>query len=95
MRWKQRRDAGLICRVADGEVVLLDADANYVHRLNSTAGLIWTACGCAQSVPALVRILAEAYSADAATLQRDVVETVERLQALGLLEAEHDADGTS
>jgi hypothetical protein len=95
MRWKQRRDAGLICRMVDGEVVLLDTDANYVHRLNRTAGLIWTACGCAQSVPALVRMLEDGYSMDAATLRRDVVETVERLHALGLLEAERGAEGTS
>jgi hypothetical protein len=80
------RNGSLIVREVDGELVVLDTQANRVHKLNRTAGAIWRRCGSAASPAEIARDLAEEFDVDPDIALQDVLVTLEQLRALNLLE---------
>jgi hypothetical protein len=82
-RFQRRSD--LLCRIIQGEAVILNGEAGVLHRLNSTASFIWECCDGTSSVDDIVARLANAYDIDSRTCQKDVSEIVLKLESLNLL----------
>ena len=79
------RRLDLVCRVIDGETVILNREAGVLHRLNPTASFIWDCCDGDCRVDDIVSRLANAYNVDFMTCQKDVSETIAKLESLKLL----------
>lgn len=77
-------------RLIEGEVVILDRAAGVVHQLNATAGRVWSSCDGTASTQAIAEQLVADYEVALETALRDVETTIGRLQALGLLDFEHN-----
>jgi hypothetical protein len=72
-----------------GDEVLLFADGRQVvHALNTSAWAVWDLCDGSRTVREIARELAELVGRDPASLEPEVVRTVEELGKLGLLEDE-------
>ena len=56
-----------------------------IHQLNQTATLIWRKSSEGLSPQAMAQLLAENYEIGEDVARRDVVETLEKLQALNLV----------
>ena len=69
----------------DQELLILDEDSGLIHQLNQTATLIWRKSGEGLSPQAMAQLLAENYEIGEDVARRDVVETLEKLQALNLV----------
>ena len=82
-RFQRRLD--LVCRIIQGEAVILNGEAGVLHRLNPTASFIWECCDGTSSVDDIVARLANAYDVDLRTCQKDVSEIVLKLESLNLL----------
>jgi hypothetical protein len=83
MRKLRRPD--LITSTVDGEIVVLDRAAGYVHQLNATASQIWRACDGRQSVEDIVAQVTEHFGGAAETVLKDVTTAVAEFERLGLL----------
>lgn len=81
---KTRRPDLLTCMV-DGEVVIFDRAAGYVHQLNRTASHIWSACDRGQDVDEIAARLVAAFDGVPSTVVEDVVKTLADFERLGLL----------
>ena len=75
----------LLCRIIDGEAVILNREAGVLHRLNPTASFIWGCCDGSLRVDDIVARLASAYDVDLMTGQKDVTETLLKFESLSLL----------
>ena len=75
----------LLCRIIEGETVILDREAGVLHRLNPTASFIWERCDGAIYVDDIVALVASAYDVDFMTCRKHVSETVLTLESLNLL----------
>jgi hypothetical protein len=79
------RRTNLITRAIDDEIVVLDDEHGFVHRLNASASRIWTYCDGTRST----RQVAEAFAADVDRqpddVLADVVQTLADFERLGLL----------
>jgi hypothetical protein len=84
---KRRNDVNV--RVVDGEVVILDRQADLIHQLNHTASYIWDRCDGRSTAAEIARQLAAVFNVDASTAIHDVATTVTQLYRLGLLEPSH------
>jgi len=84
LRRPQRR-LDLVSRIIDGETVILNREAGELHRLNPTASFIFECCDGSSSVDAIIARLASAYDVDLMTGQKDVSETLLKLESLNLL----------
>lgn len=73
-------------RPIEGERVVLDHKENRIHYLNRTASYIWERCNGKSTVTQIAREVAEAFEADAVTIEPDVAATVRDLEKAGLLE---------
>jgi hypothetical protein len=80
-----RRSPGIEWAELDGQAVLYDGSANAMHVLNATATLVWACLDDRTSVGELAADLSEAFQADGATVREDVMATVRRFAADGLL----------
>jgi Coenzyme PQQ synthesis protein D (PqqD) len=82
---KTRRPDLTTCTV-DGEVVILDRAAGYVHQLNPTASEIWAACDGQHSPQDIAARLRERFTGvtDDAVLH-DVETVLTQFEQLGLL----------
>jgi hypothetical protein len=83
---KQR--SGLLTRIVDDEAVILDRDADNVHRLNITATMIWNQCDGEASSQAIAERVAADFGRAVEEVLPDVVGVLERFRVLGLLETE-------
>src|SRR3954464_3625915 len=81
---KMRRPDLLTCTV-DGEIVILDRAAGYVHQLNATASQIWRACDGQHSVEEIAAQVTEQFESTPDAVLRDVVVALGNLERLGLL----------
>ncbi len=81
---KTQRSDLTVCTV-DGEVVILDRAAGFVHQLNATASHIWRACDGAQSVDEIAERLTARFQSEPETVRQDVIRTLTDFERLGLL----------
>lgn len=69
------------------DVLVLDPDSESMYQLNRTAGAVIELCDGTRTVDQIVEILHDRFRApDPERLQRDVADTLEQMQDLGLLE---------
>ena len=73
-----------MCTV-EGDVVILDRMAGYVHQLNVTAGHIWSACDGHHSVDEIAASLRASFADAPQDLHDAVVRTLSDFEKLGLL----------
>jgi hypothetical protein len=83
-----KRRSDLLIRIVDDEAVILDRDAENVHRLNITATAIWNQCDGQASSQAIAERIAADFGRTVDEILPDVVVVLERFRALGLLETE-------
>ncbi len=69
----------------DGELLLYHASATRSLFLNESAGLIWSCCDGRRTVGQIVELLRDHYPDAAATIGRDVEETLQRFVELDVL----------
>ena len=81
---KTRRPDLMTCTV-DGEVVILDRAAGFVHHLNPTASQIWSACDGGHEVDQIAAGVAASFESAPAALLDDVIRTLADFERLGLL----------
>ena len=67
------------------ELLILDQRDGMIHQLNETASLIWRKCEAGLSPQQVAQFLVENYEIEEATASRDVVDTLQQLQALKLV----------
>jgi len=82
---RPQRRLELVCRIIEGETVILNREAGVLHRLNPTASFIWGCCDGSLRVDDIVARLASAYDVDLMTGQKDVTETLLKFESLSLL----------
>lgn len=87
-----RRREGVLSTMADDDMLLLDRHRGLIHRLNHTAGFIWSRCDGATGLSDVAAEMAQVFEVDAASAARDVTAVVEQLTAVGVLE-QLGADG--
>ena len=81
----RKRLDGVTVREVEGEVLILDEELNRIHKLNTTASVIWARCDV--STPSeIAAALADSYDVDRAQALRDVTDTLMELKALRLVE---------
>ena len=76
---------GLSLQNLGGELLILDQGVGMIHQLNETASLIWQKSEAGLSPQAVAQVLVESYEIGEEVATRDVVDTLERLQALNLV----------
>jgi hypothetical protein len=81
----RRRQSGVIVRVIDGDLVLLDTESDLIHQLNATAHLIWSRCDESRSVEEIAQLLVKEFDVERDVAMEDVLKTLRRLQALRLI----------
>jgi hypothetical protein len=81
---KTRRPDLITCSV-DGEVVILDRAAGFVHQLNSTASRIWSACDGGHEVHEIAARVAASFEGAPAAVLDDVIRALADFERLGLL----------
>ena len=79
------RISGVITREVDGDLLLLDTEADLIHRLNRTARLVWQGCEETRSADEIAQLLVEEYEVEQDIAMEDVVTTLKRLRALKLI----------
>ena len=82
---RPRRRTDIISRNIEGETVILHREAGVLHKLNPTAGYIWTYCDGTQSIDEIVDRLVAEYDIDSATCRKDVSDVVSQFRRLDLL----------
>jgi len=82
---RPQRRLELVCRIIEGETVILNREAGVLHRLNPTASFIWECCDGSAGVDDIVARCVHAYAVDFMTCRNDVSETVLKLESLNLL----------
>ena len=82
---RPQRRLELVCRIIEGETVILNREAGVLHRLNPTASFIWECCDGNSGVDDIVARLAKAYEVDFVSCRKDVNEVVLKLESLNLL----------
>jgi hypothetical protein len=81
-----KRRLDLSARLIDGEAVVLDRQAGWVHQLNPTASYVWERCDGQATVTDIARQLAQAFDVDLTVATHDVRVLARQLQDLHLLE---------
>ena len=79
------RQPGLLWRTVDDEVVILNRQAEQVHRLNVTASYIWDLCDGTNTPDQIAAQLAEGFNLTTDQVQADVHTALAQLRELGLL----------
>jgi len=82
---RPQRRFDLLCRIVEGETVILNRAGGVLHRLNPTASLIWECCDGTSAVDDIVARITSTYDVDFMTCRNDVIETIIRLDSLNLL----------
>jgi Coenzyme PQQ synthesis protein D (PqqD) len=81
---KMQRPDLLTCTV-DGEVVILDRVAGFVHQLNATASYIWSACDGRHAVGEIAAGVAASFEGATDAVLDDVLRSLADFERLGLL----------
>ncbi len=67
------------------ELLILDRGAGLIHQLNETAAFIWRKSGAGHSAREVAQFLIQTYDVGEEVATREVVDTLEKLQALNLV----------
>jgi hypothetical protein len=86
------RSDGMVWRVVDKEVVLLDLRASRYFIVNSSGSLLWKMLAEGSTPARLSGELIHSYSVDRARASEDVDRFVSELDSLGLLERDTPRD---
>ena len=86
-----KRRTGVQSRLVEGEMIVLDRQQDLIHQFNRTATFIWDHCDGQQSASEIADAVCENFEVDQATAIKEVIETLERLQNLGLV-GDHQTD---
>jgi hypothetical protein len=84
--WTPRRARGVGEAASADEVILLDAHATPVLRLNQTARAIWELCDGATNLDEIVDACVSLFDVGEDQARRDVTTTLEQLERAGVLE---------
>jgi hypothetical protein len=79
------RRPDLMTSTVDGEVVILDRAAGFVHQLNPTASHIWRACDGGHEVHEIAAGVAASFESAPDAVLDDVIRTLADFERLGLL----------
>ena len=82
MSYVQRR--GLVTRVVDNETLLFDLTSGRLHRLNITAGRIWSECD-RQTAAEIAANFVEQFDAPPEVVLTDVLIMLAEFRRLGLV----------
>ncbi len=82
---RMKRRTGVQSRLVEGELIVLDREHDLIHQFNKTATFIWEHCDGQQSAADIANAVCESFEVDEATATKEVIETLERLQNLGLI----------
>ena len=80
-----KRRTGVQSRLVEGEMIVLDREHDLIHQFNRTATFIWDHCDGQHSTSEIADAVCENFEVDEATAIKEVIETLERLQNLGLV----------
>ena len=81
----RRRRVGVMVRDLDGDLLILDTEADQIHQLNQTASYIWRHLDEAPAPEQLAGLLAEAFDVEEQVALTDVLEALERFRGLNLV----------
>jgi len=82
---KRRRD-GLLVREVDGEILVLDAEADRIHQFNASASLIWRLHENGADAAEIASALAIEFDLDKYGADADVKAALEQFRALNLVD---------
>lgn len=83
-----KRRTDVTTRDVDGETLILDRKNEDVHQLNRSASYVWQYCDGQKSTHEIAMSMAKDFTIDLEAAERDVVDLITKLTALGLLEPE-------
>jgi len=81
-----RRRAGLLVREVNGEVLVLDVEADRIHQLNESASLIWRLHEAGVDETEIASSLAIEFDLDKHRADTDVKAALEQFRALKLID---------
>jgi hypothetical protein len=81
----RRRRAGVMVRDLDGDLLILDTEADQIHQLNRTASYIWRHIDEAPAPEQLAGLLVEAFQVEKQVALTDVLKTLTRFRGLNLV----------
>ena len=82
----ERRKDGLLVREVDGEVLVLDVEADRIHQLNASASFIWRLHERGADAPEIASALAIEFDLDKHKAYTDVKAALEQFRALKLID---------
>ena len=80
------RMPGLTMTWSGSHLLILSKEKNSRHELNPTAATIWLMCDGKLNVKRIENVLRRRYPCESASVENDVVQTIETLKALQLIE---------
>jgi Coenzyme PQQ synthesis protein D (PqqD) len=80
-----KRRSDIRSRLVDGELVVLDREAGFIHQLNKTATYIWEQCDGQHTAAEIADRVCDVFEVDEPTALKDVFEILTRLQNLDLV----------
>jgi hypothetical protein len=81
----RKRIESVTFRELEGEVLVLDAEANLIHKLNPTASFVWRHLEEARSPDKLAGLLAQSFDVNEHTALRDVIDVLKQFRILNLV----------
>ena len=76
---------GLLVREVDGELLVLDTEADRIHQLNSTASEIWRLHHAGSDANEIADALANRFEVEKDQAVTDVIQALKDFRALGLI----------
>lgn len=76
---------GLLVREVDGEVLVLDTEADQIHQLNNSASMIWRLYAEGMAANEIAIALRSEFEIDDDTANRDVAAALTRFRELQLI----------
>ena len=80
-----RRTSGVMVREIEGEVLVLDTEADKIHQLNITASYIWNRCDGSTPINEIAEALAKDFDIGHDEATKDVIDTVAALKKQNLI----------
>jgi hypothetical protein len=81
-----RKKIGLLVREVNGEVLVLDSEADRIHQLNESASIIWRMHARGADASEIASSLAIEFDLDKHRAYTDVKAALERFRALKLID---------
>jgi methyltransferase-like protein len=85
MDWQPRVAEGLLTKVVEDELVVLDRENEQIHRLNALSVFIVDQCDGLHSEQSIVDAIVERYDVERPVAAADAETTITQLRTLGIL----------